>query len=176
MLLLHIVVELSRRGVRTTVERVSEPPCVGCRFFARLATKLDDEPSVAIGEQRAPRCRQTLVLQVLKDAAVDTLERDRLEPVAEPNVITGGEQVLVAEDDQRAYRRAVHETQLGLQHRDARALGADQRARDVEPMFGKQLVQRISGHEPRNSRKSLANEVAVRIANGFQTKKDLFFF
>src|SRR5689334_392102 len=146
MLLLHVVVELSRRGVCTAVERVSEPPCVGCSFFARLATKLDDEPCVAIGEQRAARRRQALVLQVLKDAAVDTLKRNWLESVAEPDVITGGEQVLVAEDDQRAYRRAVHEAKLCLQHRDARALGTDQRARDVEPMFGKQLVQRISGY------------------------------
>src|SRR4029079_12535933 len=91
MLLLHIVVELSRRGAGTAVERVSEPSCAGCRFFARLATKLDDEPCVAIGEQRAPGCRQALVLQVLKDAAVDTLERDWLELVAEPHVITRGD-------------------------------------------------------------------------------------
>src|SRR4029078_1579726 len=129
MLLLHVVVELSRRGFWTTVERVSEPPCVGCSFFARLATKLDDEPCVAIGEQRAARRRQALVLQVLKDAAVDTLWRNWLESVAEPDVIAGGEQVLVAEDDQRAYRRAVHETQLGLQHRDPRARGGDPRPR-----------------------------------------------
>ena len=50
----------------------------------------------------------------------------------------------IAEHEQRAMPGPRHQAQRRLEHGDARALGADERARHVEPVLRQQLVERCS--------------------------------
>ena len=58
-----------------------------------------------------------------------------------------------------------HEPQPGLQHGDAGALGADQRAGDVEAVLGQQLVEIVAGDAARNFRIARADQVGVAARN-----------
>ena len=60
------------------------------------------------------------------------------------DVVGRGVGVGEAEDRQRAHGRGLDEPDRGLQHRDARALGADERAGHVEPVLGQQLVEVVA--------------------------------
>ena len=53
-----------------------------------------------------------------------------------------------AEDGQRPHRRRLDEPDRRLQHRGARALGADERAGDVEPVLRQQLVEVVARDPP----------------------------
>ena len=76
------------------------------------------------------------------------------------DVVGGGVDVRVPEHDQRAAGRARDELHLRLEDRDAGPLRADQRARDVEPVLGEQVVEVVAGDAPRDVRVALADEVA----------------
>ena len=56
---------------------------------------------------------------------------------------------------------------------DAGALGADERARDVEAVLGQQLVEVVAGDAPRDVREALADQVGVAVAQVAQPRVDL---
>ena len=56
-----------------------------------------------------------------------------------------------AEHDQAPERRALDEPERRLEHGDAGALAADQRARDVEAVLGQQLVEVVAGDAARDA-------------------------
>ena len=77
--------------------------------------------------------------------------------------------------DQTPERRARGEPKRRFEHRDARALAADERARDVETVLGQQLVEVVARHAARNARKLLADERREPIADAFEPRVDLPF-
>ena len=59
--------------------------------------------------------------------------------------VRGRVDVRVPEDDEHARRRAPDETHLRREHEGARAFGADERARHVEPVLGEEPRQVVAG-------------------------------
>ena len=80
----------------------------------------------------------------------------------ERHIVGGDEGIGKAEADEDAARRAVHQAQRCFEHGDAGAFAADQRARDVEAILRKQLVEVVAGDAAGNFREALANERRVR--------------
>ena len=83
---------------------------------------------------------EVLRAHVVDEALIHAFEAQRPIRAHERHGVPSGEDVAEAHDDEDALGRAVHETEAGFQDRDASAFAADQRAGDVEPLFGQQLV------------------------------------
>src|SRR5262249_1831869 len=135
MFLFDVVEDSGRWRMWLRREGINELPHFAGGLLLRLSAEFDDQPCVAIRNQLAPRRRHALVVHVREHAPVDALEGGRRVLVAEVDAIAGREDVRKAEYGQGSNRRAMHESELRLEHRDARALGAHERARDVEAVF-----------------------------------------
>src|ERR1043165_5542823 len=77
------------------------------------------------------------------------------------DVVSRRKNIRITEDKQRTSRRAVHEIQGCLKHRNAGAFRTDQSARNVKSILGQQRVEVQSGDAPRNPRKTCANQRSV---------------
>ena len=92
-------------------------------------------------------------------------EADRAVPRTSRHVVGGVVDVRIAEDEQRARRRAVDEPRRSPRARATHvAFGADQRARDVEAVLGQQLVEVVAGDAARDVREARADQVGVAVA------------
>ena len=69
--------------------------------------------------------------------------------------------------------RARDQLRSGLEHRDAGAFRADERARHVESVFGKELIEVVTRHTSRDIGKPRANQRRVAIADRAQARIDL---
>ena len=74
--------------------------------------------------------RRALLAEPVHHRSLEPFEADRLELQNLRHVIGGGERIGVPKADERSMLRAWNELQLRFEHDRARALGADQRARD----------------------------------------------
>jgi hypothetical protein len=86
---------------------------------------------------------QRLIGQVLlplqfDQPIVEALHRERPVRCDARNSVGRGGDVGVAENDENPVRQSLDEAQLGVQHRDQRALAADEGTRDVEPVLRQQ--------------------------------------
>src|SRR5439155_26740688 len=72
--------------------------------------------------------------------------------------------VRIAEHQQRARSWIVNQLEGRFENDHAGAFGSNQRARDVESIFGKQFVQIISGNTTRNFWKMLPDQLGVFVA------------
>ena len=118
----------------------------GCRpFFCMSPISLRSMPSSPTG-----RCSSTM--------------RD---------VVAGRVDVGVAEHHEGPRRPGVDEPHGGLEHDDAGALGADERAGDVEAVLGQQLVEVVARHAPRDLGEAAADRVGVAVAQVAQARVDL---
>ena len=103
--------------------------------------------------------------------------RDQSDRIREcPRNIVGREKsIAVAKTGQvRAMlTRAVNQLQLRIKDHHAGAFGAYQCARYVEPSFGQQFIEVVTGDAPGNLRKLRADEIAVLVANRSQLRVDL---
>src|SRR5205823_9151164 len=86
---------------------------------------------------------------------------------------TSGVDVRVAQDKERACRRAVDQTGRRLEHGDTGTFSADQGAGHVEAVLWKELIEVVTGDAALEFRISLTNQVGVAIAEGAQTGVDL---
>ena len=84
------------------------------------------------------------------------LARDR-------DVVGGAELVRVADGEQRDARRLRDQLERRLEDRHARRLRADERARDLEPLLGEQLVEVVARDAARDLRIAGADLVGVRV-------------
>ena len=91
----------------------------------------------------------------------------------ERNRVGGEECVVEAKHGEHAKRRAGSEVQCGGDDVRAGALGANQRARDIEAVFGKQLVEVVAGDTARDAGEFLADEGSVAVADMCQARVDL---
>ena len=116
---------------------------------------------------------------ILDQLLVDGLQPDRLEPVDDfRDMIAGGGDVVVVHDDGHPLEHGRGQHQRGLQDRHAGALGADQRAGDVEALLGQQLIQVVPGYparQPVDRGIALADRAGVAVPQVPQPGVDLAF-
>ena len=93
---------------------------------------------------------------------VHPLDRDRLVLARDRDVVGGAELVGVADGEQRHARRLRDQLERRLEDRHARRLRADERARDLEPLLGEQLVEVVARDAARDLRIARADLVGVR--------------
>lgn len=80
----------------------------------------------------------------LRQLVVERFEGDRLRFKHFRHTIAGTEDVLEAEYDHGARRRAVYQAQLRLQHQHTGGLTANQCPRHIKAMFRQQLIKRVA--------------------------------
>ena len=69
--------------------------------------------------------------------------------------------------------RAVDQPQRRPEHDGARAFGSHQRARDVKPVFRKQLIEVVARHATRDLRKAAPYALSIPVANRSQRRVNL---
>src|SRR5581483_11427983 len=79
----------------------------------------------------------------------------------------------ITEDEQYALRRAAHQLRRRREHERARALRADQRAGDVEPVLGQQLVEVVARDAALDLREARADQLAVAVGEARERRVDL---
>ena len=126
----------------------------------RLAAELDEQPAAAVGEHRALVLVDAEQRHVLDQRVVHPLDRDRLVLARDRDVVGGAELVRVADDEERDARRLRDQLERRLEDRHARRLRADERARDLEPLLGEQLVEVVARDAARDLRIAGADLVA----------------
>jgi hypothetical protein len=152
-----VLLELVSRG---TGARVGLLPRVGAVF--------DDQPALALGQQRQLVGFHALLAHVADEHVVDRLARHRLRRHHVRYVVGGLEDRLVAEDQQRTRRRPRRELHRRLRHDRARALGADEGARDLEALLRQQLVEVEPRHAARDLREALADAIGFAVTQRAQ--------
>ena len=78
--------------------------------------------------------------------------------------IAGTEDVLEAEYDHGARRRAVYQAQLRLQHQHTGGLTANKCPRHIKAMFRQQLIKRVARDATRDVRITTVDQVRVTVA------------
>ena len=74
----------------------------------------------------------------------------------------------ITQDQQRAHRWVYNQLQRRFENESAGAFRSHQRARDIESVFGKQIVEIVTGNPTRNFRVTLPNEFPILIAQSAQ--------
>ena len=108
-----------------------------------VAGKLDHQQPAArrqVGHRTAGRADQ------VDDPGVQALDRDRVESEQPRRGVGRLSQCRVAEHDQHRAGRRLPQPQRRPGGDGARALGADERLRDIETALGQQMLQRVAGH------------------------------
>src|SRR5262249_5429114 len=77
-----------------------------------------------------------------------------------------GEDIGPAQYEQHAFSRALDEAAGSFQRGSAGTLGADQRTRDVEAVFGQKVVEVVAGHTAWNIGILAAHMIAESIGDG----------
>jgi hypothetical protein len=138
-----------------------------------LPAELDDEPALPFRHQVHVLRVHADRLHVLDEDVVDSLEPGRLVLQHLWNLVGGLELAVPAEHEQRLVLRARDQVHRRLEHRDARALGADERRGDVEVVLRQQVVEVVAGHAPWDVRIALADQRRVAVAQLRELPVDL---
>src|SRR5687767_15844114 len=88
-------------------------------------------------------------------------------------MICGCERVGITEADERAMLWAVDQSQRGAEHDRKRPFGSDQRTRNMESIFRKQLVEVVAGYAAWNLRETAADARGIAIADRSQGRVNL---
>ena len=146
-----------------------EPPRALIGLLLRVGAELDEEPGavLVVGRKLRQLGRVHVLLPlVLEEDVVDRLQPDR--PVlGDPgHLVSGQADVLERDHDEHALEEARRQQELGLEHGGAGALGAGQRAREVEAVLRQQLVEVVARHAARQAlraRKAAADQRLVAL-------------
>ena len=145
----------------------------GVCLFRGVRPKLAQQEAASFGQQQHIVDRQMLTQHVVDHEAIEAFEADGLVLQHRGYVIGGDEGIGKAEHHQAAVLWAMFERAAGLQHGDARALGAHQRARYIESVFRQQLVQVVARDAAGDLGKALPDQVAVGIPDARHAGIDL---
>ena len=164
LLLVDAVVEHARRwGAPLLLQIVEHPAGVRVRLLPRVAAELHEQP---------PATRRQLLQRVFADAdvphiadqpIVHAFQADRLVLEDLRHLVGCRIDVGIAEHHQCPRPRAVDETDRRLEHGHARALAADERARDVEPLFRQQPRQVVARDATRDLRIFAPNRAGMLV-------------
>jgi hypothetical protein len=114
-----------------------------------------------------------LQLHIVDEPLVDAFETDRPMAQHQRHRIAGPENVGEARRHQHALRWARDEAETGLEHGNAGAFGADERAGEVEALLRQQLVEIVAGDAARYLREALADELGIAPAQRIEPSVDL---
>ena len=169
--LLRIVVEPHVHGV--SLEPAHEAPSLLVGLLLRVTAELDQEPSLSLRQEPGVQRMQGDRLHVLDQALVHPLQSNRTMRHHFRHGVRRGEDVLEAGDEKRTGLRFRDKVHRRFQHRHAGALRADESARDVEALLGKQVGQVVAGDPAGNIGEPLADPGRVRRDERLQGRVDL---
>ena len=129
------------------------------RFVARRAAQLDQQKRASVGQK--PHTRHLLDARELGQILIEAFERFGTMLEHPRRLIRCDEDVVEAEHGQRDFLRARHGSNRGAQNRGERALGADDRARDIEAALRHQLVEVVAGDAARQFREMRAHRIGA---------------
>ena len=129
----------------------------------RFAAELDQEPTAARRQQGQVGDIQAHGVHVADEVVVDPFQADRLGRQHLHDVVAGAVHVRVAENQQRAHRRAVDQTQRRLQDHDAGAFRSDQGLGDIEAVLRQQVRKVVPRNPAGDVRIARANLVGVLV-------------
>src|SRR5215831_1323659 len=135
LLLLEVVIELHGGWMVLLLESLHQLVGMGISVLFRLSAEFDQQPAAARRQHRKVFRVQALLLHISHQAVIDALKPDRARLQNLWDMIARLVHVGIPEDQERARRRAMHESHGGLQYRDAGPLTADQRPRDVKAVL-----------------------------------------
>ena len=168
-----VVEQLHLRRGRVAAQRLHALFGACVALLARVGAELDQQPALAVGQQRRLALVLPLLHHVVDQPAVDPLEADRAVAEDLRHVVGRFEDVRVAEHQQRAGGGRVDEAHRRLQHGRQGALRADQGAGDVEALLGQQLVEVVAGDAARDVGVALADQLGVAVAQVAHRRVDL---
>ena len=175
LLLILVVEELHRGRIGVLPQALHAVAGALIGLLDRVSPELDQEPAGPPGKERDLGLVHALGVHVVDQPLVDPLKPHRAVLEDLGNVVGGVEDVLVAEHQQGAAGRAVHQADGRLEHRGQGALGTDQGTSDVEAVLGQQLVEVVAGDPTRNVREALADLIRVAVAQVPHAPVDLAF-
>ena len=123
----------------TALEARHQRPRFRVRLRFGLATELDQEPAVTVGQELDVLGVDALPGHLVNQFLIDALAADRPGLHHLRHVISGAEDVGIAEDEQRPAARAGDQTHRRRQHQRAGAFGPHQRAPGVKALLRQQL-------------------------------------
>ena len=109
--------------------------------------------------------RELLAAHEIDQHAIEPLKPDRLVTQNSGTASAAMNASAKPSTTRLAVLRALYQPHRRLEHRDARAFGAHQRAGDMEAVLRQQLVKVVAGDAARDVRKMLAHQRCVGIAN-----------
>ena len=116
---------------------------------------------------------QALGLVAVDHRLIEPLKADRLVLQHARHGVGGLVDIGKADDGDDPLGRVVDQVQGRFEHRDARALRPDERAGDVHPVLGKELVQvLVAGHAARDLGEPRADERLVAAAEFIEAAVD----
>ena len=138
-------------------------------------------PRAHLDEQKANACRklielaqrEALAAHEVDEQIIEAFEADGLVFEYERNGIGGEKRIVEAEHREHAEGRAGRQVERGGDDVGAGAFRADQRARHVEAVLRKQLVQVVPGDAARNPRELFAHQRRVAVADAGEAGVDL---
>ena len=175
LLLREVVEELHGRRRPVALQLLHQLAGLGVRLLLALPAELHQQPALAVGQQaQVPfDLLHVLGLDVPDQLLVDALQADGAGGQDLGDGVRRPVGVVVAEHQEGAERRAVHQAHLRLQHGDTGALRAHQGLGHVEPLLRQQAVQVVAGDPPRDLRVPLSDQVAVAVPEVLQRGVDL---
>ena len=151
----------------------AEPFGLRVGILARPRAKLHEQHALAFGQHLELVEPHPFRAKRIRNRVVEPLEADRLVGEDLRHVIGRDERIGKPDADQPPERRARRQAQRRFEHRHARALAADERARHVEAVFGQELVEVVPGHAARDARKLLADERREPVPDALEAGVDL---
>ncbi|HKF35379.1 MAG TPA: hypothetical protein VKB35_00645 [Ktedonobacteraceae bacterium] len=116
---------------------------------------------------------QVLLTHILDQDVIEALERNGLVGHNLGDTVGSNVGIGEAEHQQHASGGAGDEAHSGFQHRDAGALGAHQRTRNVKAVFRQQLVEVVAGNAARYVGEARADKVGVGVSQRFEACIDV---
>ena len=138
--------------------------CPAGRLIPVRAAELGQEPPGALRQQRQVVRVQARGAHPVDHDLIESLQSDAAAGEHLGDRVGGGVDIGVPQHQQHPCRRALDQPYGRLEHRHAGALGADQRAGDVEAMLGEQRVQVVARNPAWDVRKAFADPVGVPVA------------
>ena len=172
-LVLRVVEQPDVDQRRALAEVAHHPARARICLLAVRAAQLDQQPTAPVGQVREVLDVHAFRARIVHQLLVDPFQCERPVRKDRRDVFGGREDVFEAGDEHRAVRRPVDEAHRCAQHGHQSALAADQRARDVEPVLGEQLIEVVAGNAPRDLRVARADLLRVSVAHVSETSIDL---
>ena len=157
---------------RGSIENLHQVPRLGFGLIGLVCAEFHHQPARAFGQHCEGFEVHAFTAAGVDHDIVKTFEADGTVLHDLRDVIGAEINVGPSDDQQHPRRRTLDEAAGSFENRDASAFGADQRARHVKAVFGKQMVEVVSGDAARNVRELAADLFAVAVGETLESGVD----